>query len=34
LQGRQTRRAERGRAQLAKQERMRERQLSLSGRLE
>jgi len=34
LQGRQTRRAERGRAQLAKQERMRERQLALSGRLE
>jgi preprotein translocase subunit SecA len=34
LQGRQTRRAERGRAQLARQERMRERQLALSGRLE
>ncbi|OYU19390.1 MAG: hypothetical protein CFE34_05660 [Rhodobacteraceae bacterium PARR1] len=34
LQGRQTRRAERGRAQLAKQERSRERQLALSGRME
>jgi preprotein translocase subunit SecA len=34
LQGRQTRRAERGRATLAKQERSRERQLALSGRLE
>lgn len=34
LQGRQTRRAERARALLAKQERLRERQLALSGRLE
>ena len=34
LQGRQTRRAEKGRALLARQERMRERQLAVSGRLE
>ncbi len=34
LQIRQTRRAERGRADLARQERQRERQLALSGRME
>ena len=34
LQMRQTRRAERGRADLARQERRREQQLALSGRME